>query len=164
MLFWDWAFISAKPKCIRRDEQYRLHCENGPALIYPDGFSVIAIHGVRVPKNVVIAPATITLRQIESQSNTEVRRVMIGRYGSERYLIDSGAEEIHRDDFGILYRKEITADEPLVMVKLVNSTPEPDGSFKDYFLRVPPTMERARQAVAWTFCKAEGDYAPTLQT
>ena len=41
---------------------------------------------------------------------------------------------------------------------------EPDGSFKDYFLRVPPNMERARQAVAWTFDKAENEYAPCLET
>ena len=102
VLFWDWAFISAKPERIRRDEQFRLHCENGPALSYPDGFSVFAIHGVRVPKNVAIAPATITLYEIVSQRNAEVRRVMIERYGLEPYLMDSGADEIHRDDFGIL--------------------------------------------------------------
>lgn len=50
------------------------------------------------------------------------------------------------------------------MVKVVNSTPELDGSFKDYFLRVPPTMKRARQAVAWTFDVPEDDYALVVQT
>jgi hypothetical protein len=164
VLFWDWAFISAKPEYIHRDGQGRLHCETGPAVRYPDGFSVFAIHGVRVPEKVVASPETITVQEIESKKNAEVRRVMIERYGLERYLMDSGAEEIHRDDFGILYRKALPEDESLVMVKVVNSTPEPDGSFKDYFLRVPPTMERARQAVAWTFCKDENIYNPAFQT
>jgi hypothetical protein len=50
------------------------------------------------------------------------------------------------------------------MVKVINSTPEPDGRFKDYFLRVPPMMVRARQAVAWTFDKVEHNYAPALET
>ena len=50
------------------------------------------------------------------------------------------------------------------MVKVVNSTPEYDGTFKDYFLRVPPEMTRARQAIAWTFDKKETDYDPELQT
>jgi hypothetical protein len=50
------------------------------------------------------------------------------------------------------------------MVKVANSTPEADGSFKDYFLRVPPNMERARQAVAWTFDMDENEYAPEVQT
>jgi len=164
VLFWDWAFISARPEFFRLDDQRRLHCETGAAVRYPDGFSVFAIHGVRVPEKVVLTPESITVQQIESEDNAEVRRVMIQRCGLERYLVDSGAEEIHRDDFGILYRKDSPVDEPLVMVKIVNFTPEPDGSFKDYFLRVPPEMERARQAVAWTFGKEENDYSPVLQT
>ena len=164
VLFWEWAFISARPQCIHCDEQGRLHCETGAAIRYPDGFSVFAIHGVRVPKKVVVAPDSITIPEIESEVNAEVRRVMIERLGTERYLMDAGAEEVHRDDFGILYRKEIPSDEPLVMVKVANATPEADGSFKDYFLRVPPTMTRARQAVAWTFGKEEYDYEPAFQT
>ena len=50
------------------------------------------------------------------------------------------------------------------MVQVTNSTPEPDGSFKDYWLRVPPDTERAKQAVAWTFGKTEADYDVALQT
>lgn len=50
------------------------------------------------------------------------------------------------------------------MVKVVNSTPEPDGSMKDYFLRVPPTVKTAREACAWTFGKSENDYAPMIET
>ena len=122
VLFWDWAFVSAKPECIHRDERGRLHCETGAAIRYPDGFSVFAIHGVRVPEKVAVAPESITISEIESEDNAEVRRVMIERYGPERYLMDSQAEEIHRDDFGILYRKKLPEDEPLVMVKVVNST------------------------------------------
>jgi hypothetical protein len=164
VLFWNWAFVSAKPEYIRRDERGRLHCENGAAVRYPDGFSVFAIHGVRVPEKIAVSPKSITVPEIEFEDNAEVRRVMIQRYGPERYLMDSGAEQIHHDDFGVLYRKHLPGDESLVMVKVVNATPEPDGSFKDYFLRVPPTMERARQAVAWTCGKAEDDYAPAVQT
>jgi hypothetical protein len=98
------------------------------------------------------------------EENAEVRRIMIERYGQARYLVDSEAKVIHSDDFGTLYRTEIAHDEPLVMVKVVNSTPESDGSFKDYFLRVPPEMERAKQAVAWTFAKQEAEYGPCFET
>ena len=163
-LFWDWAFISAKPQWICLDERGRLHCETGAAIRYPDGFSIFAIQDVCVPEKVVNAPQSLTIPEIEFEKNAEVRRIMIERYGQEKFLLDSGAEEIHRDDFGILYRKEIPNDEPLVMVKVVNATAESDGSFKDYFLRVPPTMERSRQAVAWTFGKEENEYDPVFQT
>jgi hypothetical protein len=49
-------------------------------------------------------------------------------------------------------------------VKVRNATPEPTGEFKDYFLRVPPTMARAREAVAWTFSMREEEYLPAVQT
>ena len=163
VLFWDWAFISAKPE-FKVDGQGVLHCENGPSVRYPDGFSVFHLHGVHVPEKLVMSPGTITVSEIEDENNAEIRRMMIERYGQERFLMESGAEEIHRDDFGILYRKEIPGDEPLVMAKVVNATPEPDGSFKDYFLRVPPSMVRAKQAVAWTFGKEEDEYSPAAQT
>ena len=89
---------------------------------------------------------------------------MIERYGQDHYLMESKAKEIHRDEFGVLYSKEVSGDEALVMVKVVNSTPEPDGHFKDYFLRVPPSITCARQAVAWTFGMDEADYQPAIQS
>ena len=44
------------------------------------------------------------------------------------------------------------------MVEVLNSTPEPDGSRKTYFLRVPPDTQTARQGVAWTFGMRPDDY------
>lgn len=82
----------------------------------------------------------------------------------ERFLLDSGAHAVQADEFGTLYRREMLDDEPLVMVKVRNSTPEPDGSHKSYFLRVPPNVETAREAVAWTFGLEASDYGPSVQT
>ena len=70
----------------------------------------------------------------------EVRRIFIERYGLTRYLIDSGAKKIAEDEFGEIYCSELPGDEPLVMVKVINSTPEADGSSKPYFLRVHPEL------------------------
>jgi hypothetical protein len=50
------------------------------------------------------------------------------------------------------------------MVEVVNSTAEPDGSRKRYWLRVPPEMQTAREAVAWTFGLSEREYDPTTET
>ena len=51
------------------------------------------------------------------------------------------------------------------MLEVENSTPEPDGSYKRYFLRVPPEVRTPREAVAWTFgFDAEGDYAPASES
>ena len=154
-----------KPTAFRLDDEGRLHDESGPALSYSDGFALYAWKGVIANRDIVERPETITCEYIERADNSEVRRVMIERYGEARYLQDSGAILVHEDDFGSLYRKELPNDEALVMVKVVNSTPEPDGTYKDYFLRVPPEIETAKQAVAWTFgFDNVDDYDPSVQT
>jgi hypothetical protein len=158
------CWISERHNILRRDDRGRLHCENGPALSYPDGWSIYAIHGVRVPARIIEQPDSLTVAEIEKESNIEIRRVMIERYGQEKFLFDAGAAEIQCDDFGVLFRKELPGDEPIVMVKVVNSTPEPDGSFKDYFLRVPPTIATAREAVAWSFDVPTKNYELVQQT
>jgi hypothetical protein len=51
------------------------------------------------------------------------------------------------------------------MVRVDNSTPEPDGSRKPYWLRVPPTVQSAREAVAWTFgVEHPEQYQPLRET
>ena len=112
----------------------------GPAVAYPDGWAIYAVHGVRVPAHVIESPKSITVEEIEKETNAEVRRVMMERYGLDRYIKDSGAHKVHSDDWGTLWRKDVPDDEPLVMVEVLNSTPEPDGSFKTYFLRCDPQL------------------------
>ena len=167
--FWWWpfegiVFLSERPLSIRKDERTRLHNSNGPAVAFRDGWSVYYWHGVVVPADVIERPEQLTAERIDQEQNVEVRRVMVERMGYERYILESGAQVVHSDDIGILYRKEIPGDEPLVVVHVVNSTPEPDGSLKKYMLRVPPDMKTARGAVAWTFGLKEQEYQPVIQT
>ncbi len=90
--------------------------------------------------------------EIGDETNIERRRVMIERYGMEKYLKDSGAKPVSSDECGRLFRlRPRLRDEPIQIVEVKNSTPEPDGSYKLYYLRVPPEIETAREAVAWTF-------------
>ena len=164
-----WVFLPMDGLCLWmplpqvRAASGRLHSDTGPAFALGED-RLWFWKGVEVPQYVIENPRAITLADIESEPNVEIRRIKTERFGLQRFLEQSGALLEHRDDFGMLYRKVIPGDEDLVMVKVVNSTPEPDGSFKDYFLRVPPAMRTARQAVAWTFGKQEGEYAPEVET
>ena len=143
------CFVCDRPNEYHFDEQWRLHNPSGPVVRFSDGYSLYAVHGVMLPDWVIEHPEQITVDKIRDEQNAEVRRVMIDQYGQARYLSDSGAEHVHSDGYGDLYRANIPDDEPLVMVKVVNSTPEPDGTYRDYFIRVPPDVETAEQAVAW---------------
>jgi hypothetical protein len=50
------------------------------------------------------------------------------------------------------------------MIEVVNSTPEPDGTRRHHWLRVPPATRTCRAAVAWTFGLAPDAYVPVLET
>jgi hypothetical protein len=134
------CWISERHNICNRDDRGRLHCENGPALAYPDGWTIYAWHGVRVHYRIIEHPQDLTITEIQQEKNAEVRRVMMERYGLSRFLIESGAKKLAEDEFGQLYCTAIEGDEDLLMVKVMNSTAEPDGSFKPYFLRVHPEL------------------------
>jgi len=55
-------------------------------------------------------------------------------------------------------------DDPVCVLKVINSTAEPDGTFKNYYLTVPPNMKKCKEAVAWTFRMTADDYAPMQET
>ena len=172
------CWISERHSVVMQDERARLHCLTGPAVKYPDGFAIYAVHGVRVPGWVIDQPETITVKAIDGEANAEIRRVMVDRYGLARYIRDSGAQVIdHEEGVGTLYRKDEAADSPIMMVEVVNSTPEPDGSFKRYMLDVSGAGERliddrrghggrqtARAAVAATFGLRASQYMPAIET
>jgi hypothetical protein len=156
--------VIAVPRPVLRLEGERLHCEDGPAVFWPTGAQFFFWRGVHVPADLILHPKAITVPKIDGEVNAEVRRVMVERYGLTRFLTDGGAAVKHRDETGVLYQRDLGNDEPLVMVQVRNSTPEPDGSVKDYFLRVPPTMTTAREAVAWTFGLRADQYQPVMET
>lgn len=68
------------------------HNDNGPAISYEDGTKIWIINGVRVNEQVVMRPETLTATQINKEKNTEVRSVMIDRFGWPKYLRETGAK------------------------------------------------------------------------
>lgn len=166
---WWWplrrlVIFTERPSAVGCEPSGRLHAPDGPALAYADGWEFYAWRGMEVPADLIKNRERLTVGQIEGEYNVELRRAMIDIYGQRRFLLDGRARVVHQDEFGTLYVLEVPHDEPLVMVEVHNSTPEPDGSYKDYFLRVPPQMKTAREAVAWTFGMEEADYAPSVET
>lgn len=166
---WWWPYerlviLSERPSELYRDEPGRLHRGDGPALAYPDGFALHAWRGMPIPPDFVASLSNLTPDRISSEQNAELRRVMLEIFGYDRYLAETGARPLHRDETGVLWSIDLPGDEPVVMVEVVNSTPEPDGTHRTYYLRVPPDTRTARAGVAWTFGVDEADYHPEKQT
>lgn len=138
--------IFNRPQSISLDARDRLHNETGPALLYRDGFALHAWHGVRVPSFVIEDPNSITPEKIQREENSEVARIMLIRMGEEGFL--SQFEAVGKPFRGSqLYMTRLQGN-TLARVRAINSTAEPDGSFKVYWLRVPPDVSCAQEALA----------------
>ncbi|WP_305789454.1 DUF6745 domain-containing protein [Symbioplanes lichenis] len=165
---WWWPFADAvilteRPTMLSRDNVGRLHSETA-ALQFPDGYHLWAWRGMPIPAALASELPTLTTDRIKAEPNAEIRRVMLEHYGYDRYLRDSGAHKQHTDETGTLWHLALPNDEPLVMVEVVNATPEPDGTHRIYWLRVPPRTRTAREGVAWTFGLTADEYHPQIQT
>ena len=165
----EFCIISDRPNRLLVDEQNRPHSEDGPFCRWGDGSALYAVHGVRVPAWIIERSETITVKKIDTEPNAEVRRVMIDLYrrgedvsGAAAYVRDSNAKRLdHSEQYGTLRRREVPGDEPIVILEVVNRTAEPDGTFKHYRLRVPPTMTRSHQAWNW-LNGFLADFKPTI--
>lgn len=172
------VMFSDRPLEMHVDDRLRLHAETVPAITWRDGTCVWVVGNVRVPGWVVERPDEITLDKLLDERNAEVRRVMMQRMGRAKDGLDKlpGVEEVHRDDFGILYRYQTANREPVMFVKVINATPEPDGHYKEYMLFVSNRhyggLKTARAAVASTWRNKDGslmfatpeEYNPVVET
>ena len=152
------VIISDFPTVLKVDNENRPHSSTGPFCQWKDGFSLYAWHGVRVPAWIIEQPHLITIEKIDGESNAEIRRVMLDRYGFLRYLQEKQAQIIHQDfdeggEMMKLYSMPTDDDEgqPMLSLYLRNSTPDPSGHVREYVLRVPPTCKTVWEARNWTF-------------
>jgi hypothetical protein len=71
------CWISERPSVLRTDARGRLHCPDGPALSYRDGWSVHAWKGVEVPSWAIEHPERISRSTIADQFDPVVRNRLI---------------------------------------------------------------------------------------
>ena len=155
------CWISERHNVLHRDEQGRLHCPDGLACAYPDGWGVYAWHGVRVPADVILRPQDLTAERVRDERSAEIRRVMMERFGMDRWLDAIGAQPVQTDRFGELF---VLDGFTLPLVRVVNSTPEPDGTYKRYVLTATRDCLTAHDAVASTFGLTSDNYDPVIET
>ena len=166
------------------NEEGNLHKDDGPAYITPtritwyrngrkhgldaDKWGSISYYyeGVRIPPHFYTKPESLSITEVLAHNNTEVRYVGIKIVGMDKVLESKNTTIIHKDKQKnqILFQIKGIFEEPVSYVKVVNSTQEPDGTYKDYYLCVPPDMKTCQQAVAWTFRLEEQEYQPGQET
>jgi hypothetical protein len=154
----DVAYASERHIAISLDGDDRLHSETGPAIEWADGFSAHAWHGRWIARDLFERRQSIGLDEIVAETSWERRELLLELVGYDR-LVEIGPSVVLDDDVcGKLWRVELPDMEAITLVEVVNATPDPDGGWRRFFLRVPPAMGTAREAVAWTFRLPETEW------
>ena len=146
----DVCIISPKMSVLHRDGRNRLHCETGQALSYPDGWGIWAWHGVRVSQQVIDAPETIGVQEALSETNAEVRRVMLTRIGTERLAQELPPKIIDTDHDGRGMPRKLMQLGNITDRRFIAYTCPSTG--REYPAQpVPPEVRTCAEAVAWRF-------------
>jgi hypothetical protein len=157
------CWVSERPDIVKVDAQGRLHCPDGPALRYRDGWCAWAWKGVEVPAWAIEHPERITLSTLDGTLDPVLRRCLIEIMTPERLIASGAAKRLSRDETGTLWGmtwqyRGVTLDK-WSAVEVVDGTLGPNGAPRRYVLPVPADLRTAREAVAWTYGLSGAQYA-----
>ncbi len=142
------CWVSERHCVVTRDDRGRLHSLTGPALMYPDGWGVYAVHGTRIPETWIIDPKSLTAKVALTWPNVEQRRAACEILGWENVLSELKAKTIDQDEdpmIGELVEVTIpdVGKEKFLRVLC--------GTGRKFALPVPPNMKTALEANSWTY-------------
>ena len=106
------AIACPRPFAVRRDELNRLHSDRLPACEWI-GEKYWFWHGVPVTQQIIEFPESITIEQIENEKNLEVQRIMIERFGIDKYIEKQNADILDEDNLGL----QGSCDRKLIKIK-----------------------------------------------
>lgn len=157
------CYVSERHSAVVRDNSGRLHNLDGAAVLYPDGWGVYAVRGVRVPKGWVVGRKSLDPMLALTHPNVEQRAAAAALIGWDRVLDKLNPEVVNVEtspeyDYGKLLKVDLPAEPGQMFLQVLCATG------RTMVLRVPPTMRTAREANAWTNGLPVEDFKPELRT
>ena len=167
----EFVIVSDRPAEIHRERvgpdgwgSHRLHREDGPAVLFRDGWAVWAWHGLMVPRWVVESP---TLELIAAEENAEIRRAGIESFSWDRWLKEAQLSPVAVcDDPGNAPHRLELFDVPVGLyptavrlLVMTNGSVERDGTRRRYAETVPAEIGDPLTAAAWRVGLSREDYA-----
>ena len=142
----------------------KLHNPNGPAVTSKLGTSMYFWRGINIPKKLwANAKNGMKLPEIIAITNLELRRCIIELVGIKKLVSEAQVVDTNAQSGAVLYKFEVPNDEACQFIRVLDGSIR-QGRRQEYFLRVPPAMKTAHEAVAWTFKKKEKEYNPAIET
>lgn len=97
LLFENMAFVCVRPSVVKTNQNGDLHCEDGMAIQWQDGFGFYYLNGVEMEESHVMTSAeNLDVKEIVNEKNIEVRRELIRKIGMERFIQKTGAKVLDR--------------------------------------------------------------------
>jgi hypothetical protein len=140
------------------DSQLRLHCEDGPALRWDDGWEIYSWHGTRIPDWVLKEKSVDKAIKLR---NTEVRRAAFEAIGWDAVIDHIGVKPV---DVAVdpgnpphkLYLYQLPRDvnpyrRGVNLLLMTNGSPDRSGALRKYGETVPAEITSAVEAAAWQF-------------
>ena len=166
----QYIMVSERPRCIHREltqpdqlrgvGSHRLHCADGPAMAWPDGFAMWAWHGVRVTEQIICTPDTLTPEQIAKERNAQVRQVMVERLGIERVCQMFQAKRLDQRGEYELLMLDLRDGRKRPYLKMLN--PSMPGIY--HIEGVPPHITTVQHALNWRAGDERIDWVPDVLT
>lgn len=73
---------------------YQAHNESGPSIVHRDGTKRWHINGIELNEKIIMHPETLTIEEIDKESDNDKRGYMIDRLGWVKFIKLSGAKPI----------------------------------------------------------------------
>ena len=169
----DFVMVCDRPATLHLEQtgpagwgSHRLHCEDGPAIAWRDGWGLHFWHGVHVPADLVEGDGWAPDR-ILTEPNTEIRRCAIEKIGWGRFVTQAGLTQVGDSvpDPGNPGRElalhDVPAaiyDEPVRVLIASNGSPDRDGRRRTFGLTVPAHITDPVHAAAWTYDCTPAEY------
>lgn len=140
--FKDIVFISESPVAIHKDEQGRLHNEEGLALEYADGWGINSLSGVRVNETIIkLIKEKKEPEKVLSISNIEQRLVAIRAFGIGNMREQLNSTTLDRSEMYELYEIDFMGGREKIL-RMKNPSEE---KWHDEF--VPPHTKDIKDAL-----------------
>lgn len=139
----DVVVIQQRPSLINFEDGV-VQSTTGPAIQFPDGYSIYIIDGIRLNEQIIMRPETLTIHQINSEQDQDKRSIMIDRFGWPRYLEESNARCIDKRVNYIENTKEALFESDNGNRLVVTC---PTG--RVFALGVPPLIKTCEDAQSW---------------
>lgn len=148
------------PTTAHRDDQMRIHCEKGPAIVWGKT-KQYWWHGTEVPKEWILDPGSVDPTLTLNHPNIEERRALCDILGWDKVIAQLNPTSIDKDmdpEIGELLEVNLPDSGKERFLRVLC------GTGRTFVLPVPREMKSAHQANAWTYGLNITDLVPEIRT